>query len=183
LTSSRSASRRRLAGLALAALTGCGTSGSEDSSVSGHAPGTLEVLDKQALAQRLAPSGKEKAVLANFWATWCPPCVEEMPELVELARRWKDRGVRVQTVALDVALPVDEVDTAEEVRAFMVAKGFELPTLVFDGDIYELNEHFGLAGAIPVTLVLDATGKEVGRHEGSGDLERFEALLERALGR
>jgi cytochrome c biogenesis protein CcmG, thiol:disulfide interchange protein DsbE len=45
---------------------------------------------------------KGKVVLLNFWATWCPPCVQEMPSLVQLQQRWKDKGVVVLAVSLDV---------------------------------------------------------------------------------
>jgi cytochrome c biogenesis protein CcmG, thiol:disulfide interchange protein DsbE len=43
-----------------------------------------------------------KPVLLNFWATWCPPCIEEMPSLVEMQRRMKAKGVTVLAVSVDV---------------------------------------------------------------------------------
>ncbi len=42
-----------------------------------------------------------KVVVLNFWATWCPPCVEEMPSLIEMQRRLKDKGIVVLAVSLD----------------------------------------------------------------------------------
>jgi peroxiredoxin len=45
---------------------------------------------------------KGKVVVLNFWATWCPPCVEEMPSLVQMQSRLKDKGVTVLAVSLDV---------------------------------------------------------------------------------
>jgi peroxiredoxin len=43
-----------------------------------------------------------KTVVLNFWATWCPPCVEEMPSLVQMQQRLKDRGITVLAVSVDV---------------------------------------------------------------------------------
>ncbi len=43
-----------------------------------------------------------QVVVLNFWATWCPPCVEEMPSLVEMQRRMKDKGITVLAVSIDV---------------------------------------------------------------------------------
>jgi peroxiredoxin len=43
-----------------------------------------------------------KTVVLNFWATWCPPCVEEMPSLVEMQQRMTDKGIRVLAVSVDV---------------------------------------------------------------------------------
>jgi len=45
---------------------------------------------------------KGQVVVLNFWATWCPPCIEEMPSLVELQRQLKDKGVKVLAVSIDV---------------------------------------------------------------------------------
>ena len=42
-----------------------------------------------------------KTVVLNFWATWCPPCVEEMPSLIQMQQRLKDKGVVVLAVSLD----------------------------------------------------------------------------------
>ena len=45
---------------------------------------------------------KGQVVVLNFWATWCPPCIEEMPSLVSMQRQLKDRGVKVLAVSIDV---------------------------------------------------------------------------------
>lgn len=45
---------------------------------------------------------KGKVVVLNFWATWCPPCVDEMPSLVQMQQRLKDKGIQVLAVSVDV---------------------------------------------------------------------------------
>jgi cytochrome c biogenesis protein CcmG, thiol:disulfide interchange protein DsbE len=60
-------------------------------------------------------------VVLNFWATWCPPCVEEMPSLVEMQRRMKAKGVTV------VAVSIDEDEGAY--RAFLKQHGVDLLTV------------------------------------------------------
>ena len=105
----------------------------------------------------------------------------EMPELVKLHKKWKNKGVRVQTVALDISLP-DEIETAEGIGAFAAERGFDLPILAFDGDAMALVERYGLSGAVPVTLAIDADGEVTELLEGSADMERFEEMIRKALG-
>ena len=105
----------------------------------------------------------------------------EMPELVELHEEWKSKGVRVQTVALDIAAP-DEIDSAEGIGAFAAERDFDLPILAFDGDVMRLAELFELSGAIPTTLAIAADGTIVDRLEGGADKARFEAMIAKALG-
>jgi cytochrome c biogenesis protein CcmG/thiol:disulfide interchange protein DsbE len=62
-----------------------------------------------------------QVVVLNFWATWCPPCVEEMPSLVEMQRRMKAKGVTVLAVSVDV----DE----NAYRQFLRAHGVDLLTV------------------------------------------------------
>ena len=45
---------------------------------------------------------REKVVVLNFWATWCPPCIQELPSLEQLQSRFKDRGVEVVGISVDV---------------------------------------------------------------------------------
>ena len=70
--------------------------------------------DLEALRAHLRPAAGEQAVLVNVWATWCSPCVAEMPELVEIAKEHADDGVRVVAISIDLAMPT-EIDTAEGV--------------------------------------------------------------------
>jgi len=104
-----------------------------------------------------------------------------MPELVQLHEEWSPKGVRVQTVALDVTVPKGRVKTAEGIGKFLAAKGFEIPTLAFDGDGTDLAREYGLTGT-PLTLAIDGEGRVVDQQLGGATPERFEAMIAKALG-
>jgi hypothetical protein len=104
-----------------------------------------------------------------------------MPELVELHHEWQDRGVRVQTVSLDLVSP-RRIDTAEGVGAFAFEKEFFLPVVAFQGDPARLAQRYQLDGGIPLTLAINAEGEVVDRQLGGAKKARFEAMIRKALG-
>jgi len=84
--------------LVLLALTGC-YSGSRPPRIGTAAPDfTVRDSDRTVTLSQF----KGQVVVLNFWATWCPPCIEEMPSLVEMQQRMKAKGVTVIAVSLDV---------------------------------------------------------------------------------
>jgi cytochrome c biogenesis protein CcmG, thiol:disulfide interchange protein DsbE len=87
-----------LACLLLVALSGC-YSGSRPPRIGSNAP-DFTVQDGQSKVTLSQFRGQ--VVVLNFWATWCPPCVEEMPSLVEMQRRLKAKGVTVLAISVDV---------------------------------------------------------------------------------
>jgi len=82
----------------LLTLFGC-YSGSRPPRIGSNAP-DFTVQDSQNKVTLSQFRGQ--VVVLNFWATWCPPCVEEMPSLVEMQRRMKDKGITVVAVSIDV---------------------------------------------------------------------------------
>jgi len=86
-------------------------------------------------------------VVLNFWATWCPPCVEEMPSLVEMQRRMKAKGVTV------VAVSIDEDEGAY--RAFLKQHGVDLLTV--RDPAQKTSALYGTRGW-PETFVIDRRG-------------------------
>ncbi len=88
-----------------------------------------------------------QVVVLNFWATWCPPCVEEMPSLVEMQRRMKAKGVTVLAVSVDV----DE----SAYRQFVKDHNVNLLT-VRDPD-QKSNSLYGTA-RFPETYIIDRNG-------------------------
>jgi cytochrome c biogenesis protein CcmG, thiol:disulfide interchange protein DsbE len=82
----------------LLALAGC-YSNSRPPRIGTNAPDfTVQDSDRRVTISQL----RGQIVVLNFWATWCPPCVEEMPSLVEMQRRMKAKGVTVVAVSIDV---------------------------------------------------------------------------------
>lgn len=105
-----------------------------------------------------------------FLATWCPPCVEELPRLVELEDRWKGRGYRLMVVAVATRQTPERIDAFRRER--------EVPgRLLFDAD--GRLERDWQAAQLPTHVLLDAEGREVLR-KGKLDAE-FEAAVERSL--
>lgn len=87
-----------LALVVLISLSGC-YSGSRPPRIGSNAPDfTVQDSERRVSLHDL----RGQVVVLNFWATWCPPCVEEMPSLVEMQRRMKDKGVIVVAISVDV---------------------------------------------------------------------------------
>jgi cytochrome c biogenesis protein CcmG, thiol:disulfide interchange protein DsbE len=82
----------------LLALSGC-YSGSRPPRIGAAAPDfTVRDSDRTVTLSQL----KGQIVVLNFWATWCPPCIEEMPSLVQMQQRMKQKGITVLAVSIDV---------------------------------------------------------------------------------
>jgi cytochrome c biogenesis protein CcmG/thiol:disulfide interchange protein DsbE len=86
-----------LAGLLVLVLAGC-YSGARPPRIGTAAPDfTVQDADRKVSLDEL----QGKIVVLNFWATWCPPCVDEMPSLVQMQEKLKDKGVEVLAVSVD----------------------------------------------------------------------------------
>jgi len=111
-----------------------------------------------------------QVVLLNFWATWCPPCVREIPDLQSLHEKYKGQGVAIIGVTND---------DPKAVRKFVQRKGVTYPILLDKG---RLEFQFGVA-ALPTTFVFDRKGEIVAVYVGSRSAEELERDLKAALGR
>ena len=92
-------------------------------------------------------------LVVNFWATWCAPCVEEMPDLETIQAEYGARGVQVIGLA---------IDNAEPVRRFRNELKIELPLLLAGAAGTQLGRELGNAsGALPYTVLIDRSGRIV----------------------
>ncbi len=121
--------------------------------------------DMHGQAQRLSDY-RGKWVLVNFWATWCPPCLQEIPDLVSLYEAHKNTDLMVIGVALD--------STEKSVRDFVVKQHISYPVAVSD---YDQAEQVGQVEALPTSYLYDPTGKLVSYQEGMVSRDSVEAYI------
>ncbi len=121
--------------------------------------------DLQGHQQRLQDY-RGKWVLVNFWATWCPPCLQEIPDLVSLHEAHKNTDLTVIGVALD--------STEKSVRDFVAKSNISYPVVVGD---YELAAQVGEVNALPTSYLYDPAGKLVSYQEGMVTRGSVEAYI------
>lgn len=113
-----------------------------------------------------------KAVLLNFWATWCAPCKIEMPWFVDLQKQYATQGLQVIGVAMD--------DSGEDTIAkFAKEMGVNYPVLVGKEAV---GDAYGGVEFLPTTFIIDRQGKVVERVFGLVGRSEFEDNIKKALG-
>jgi thiol-disulfide isomerase/thioredoxin len=122
----------------------------------------------QALAQ-----WKGRPLVLNFWATWCVPCVEEMPDLQALREVYLPRKLEVLGLA---------IDNAKAVQEFRQRLGIRYPLLVAGSGGTELARALGNnSGGLPHTVLLDASGAVRYSHLGRIKIAELKQAIETAL--
>ncbi|MEM9802336.1 MAG: TlpA disulfide reductase family protein [Planctomycetota bacterium] len=170
------------AGAAVLAALGCGPD-VESAPRSATIEPDVSVVDLAGLESALQ-AREGRGYLLNVWAIWCAPCVQELPELIDMAHEWRPRGGDVVGISYDLMVGADDPqDVRDTVAHFIAEKGWDFDVLVLDEPDYDaINERFDLPGAIPVTLAIDAEGTIVDRQSGVAGKERFAEMMARALG-
>ena len=126
-------------------------------------------------------SQRGRLVMINFFATWCLPCVAEIPQLVELQRRYRSQGLQVVAVSMDL----DGRAVLEPFLAHFGDLGF--PVLLASERFFDGETPFGPIRVLPTTAVVDRRGRFVGVQAGmlhAAETERLVQVLlanERAL--
>lgn len=117
---------------------------------------------------------KGKVLVVNFWATWCVPCREEMPEFVKVQREYGDRGVQFVGIA---------ADDLTKVKAFADELGLNYPALIGGYGAVELSRSLGnQVGALPYTIFIDRSGRISRTHLGPIKPAQLRSIVGQMLG-
>ena len=120
-----------------------------DSSAS-NALFAMTLPDAQGVSQPLS-QWRGKILVVNFWATWCPPCVEEMPELVDLQKEMASRNVQIVGIG---------IDSASNISEFSQKHRIDYPLYVAGSNGTELSKQLGnQIGALPFTILINVDGR------------------------
>ena len=112
-----------------------------------------------------------KVVILNFWATWCPPCREEIPILIELAKKYKES-------LLIVGVSVDD-GSPDDVREFAKAFHMNYPVVMWS---HELVSEYGGVPALPTTFLINKDARIVQKHEGLYPPEVYDTEVRALMG-
>jgi thiol-disulfide isomerase/thioredoxin len=118
---------------------------------------------------------KGKAYIVNFFATWCPPCRAEIPDMVKVQRAWESKGFTFVGIAVNEQVP--------NVKNFMRSNGMTYPVMMATPELIRAFNGYidgGITG-IPTTFVIDSTGKLTGVIVGPRSKAEFDQLVKTAL--
>jgi len=159
-------------------LAGVGTA----AAVAGALAGVLALQTRSGAAELLATRFPDltgqprrlldwqgRALLCNFWATWCAPCREEIPILVAAKQKASVSGIEIVGIG---------IDSADKIREFAETLKINYPVLVADATAIELMRKLGnRAGALPYTVLIDRRGALQRQHLGALDEPALRQVL------
>jgi thiol-disulfide isomerase/thioredoxin len=135
-------------------------------------------IDENGL-QQLVKQARGKVILMNFWASWCDPCVEEIPDLLKITREFRPYGLEVILVSIDEP---EDIDT--KTAPFLKAQGVNFRTYIKktrDDEVFINSVDKKWTGAIPATFIYDKNGVLVKRLIAQQNFETFAETLRTLL--
>jgi len=168
--------------IALLAISGCEDKGIDESAIAKNRSSTaLSTLDTKIITiDKVGDlvTSKEytgKAILLDFFATWCPPCKATIPHLVHLQNKYKDKFVVIGVL-------LEEGKSNAEIKDF--ATGFNINyEIVNSPNNYILAQEFGGIRSIPTMFLYSPNGQLINMYQGAVPEEMIESDLKRALGK
>ncbi|MBT3737808.1 MAG: TlpA family protein disulfide reductase [Candidatus Marinimicrobia bacterium] len=138
----------------------------------------LKTVDASDINNQIKKHKGSKAVLINFWATYCVPCIEEFPMIVDLSKKYSEKGMQIYFVS------ADWLDRKKEVRDFLLEKDVKgLSFIKEEGNdnnfINEISREW--SGALPFTIVYDKNGNLSDYWEMKKNKDRFESAIIKAI--
>jgi len=135
-------------------------------------------IDLEGLKKLLQRGGKQsRPLLVNFWATWCEPCREEFPDLVQINKDYKTKGLEFITISLD-----DASDIKTGVPQFLREMRSPMPAYLLNVSDPETAIKWvdaAWGGGLPATYLYDAHGQTIFKHTGRVKPEELRAALEK----
>lgn len=135
----------------------------------GAAAQEFTLQDLQGKTHHLADY-RGKWVLVNFWATWCPPCLDEIPELISLHNAHKDKDLLVIGIAMDSG-------SLKKVTDFVELHGMSYPVVMGDRKI---TAQIGSVDVLPVSYLYNPKGEQVSYQAGELTRASVEAYIKKS---
>jgi len=152
------------------ALPGAAPARNPAASSPGHSAPDFDLTDLQGNAVKLSDL-RGKAVVLNFWASWCAPCKEEIPWFVEMQKRYGSQGLQI------VGISMDEGDPKEVVK-FAAENAINYP-VVFG--VEKVADEYGGIDYLPTTFYIDRNGVVLDRVYGQPERDEIEQKIKRAI--
>lgn len=140
----------------------------------------IRLVDLAGIKQLIASDKQTKPLLVNFWATWCDPCRDEFPDLVQVDHDYRSKGLDFIAISLD---DVSDLETA--VPQFLRQVNATMPVYLLnvadpEPVILAVDKDWG--GALPATFLYDAHGQVVFRHYGRVKTPELREAIEKLVG-
>ncbi|MEE9292906.1 MAG: redoxin domain-containing protein [Acidobacteriota bacterium] len=177
--------------LAALMLQGCAGSGDRVEQVRAGEPAPSRDDEETGSARRISPAEtsvvfsnldgihaevarhRGRPVLVNFWATWCVPCVQELPDLARLSEEYSEAGPAFVGISFDAWVTGGGNETEEKVRDSLATAGVTYANLIYEGDQDPILSAFDLPGSIPYSILYDRDGRSAVIWNSAVDIDRF----------